>query len=120
MKKALLGLGLLLLVALAILLLVGPAATESAFNRVVPAQGAPPSEKARALHRQLLIADLHADSLLWGRDLLERGTRGHADIPRLIEGNVAVQSFTVDTKKPRGSRFERNDAQRATVILQAQ
>src|SRR2546426_5588069 len=42
--------------------------------------------RSRALHRQLLIADLHADSLLWGRDLLERGTRGHADIPRLIEG----------------------------------
>jgi len=116
MKKALLGLGLLLLVALAILFLVGPAATESAFNRVVPQRGAPPSEKARALHRQLLIADLHADSLLWGRDLLERGTRGHADIPRLIEGNVAVQAFTVVTKTPRGLNIERNEATSDTVI----
>ncbi len=116
MKKALLGLGLLLLVALAIFFLVGPAATDSAFNRVVPAQGAPPSEKARALHRQLLIADLHADSLLWGRDLLERGTRGQVDIPRLIEGNVAVQAFTVVTKTPRGLNIERNQATSDTVI----
>ena len=116
MKKALLGLGLLLLVALAIFFLVGPAATDCAFNRVVPAQGAPPSEKARALHRQLLIADLHADSLLWGRDLLERGTRGQVDIPRLIEGNVAVQAFTVVTKTPRGLNIERNQATSDTVI----
>ncbi len=116
MKKVLLGLGLLLLVALAIFFLVGPAATDRAFNRVVPAQGAPPSEKARALHRQLLIADLHADSLLWGRDLLERGTRGQVDIPRLIEGNVAVQAFTVVTKTPRGLNIERNQATSDTVI----
>src|SRR5713226_1295269 len=111
MKKALLGLGLLLLVALAILFLVGPAATDSAFNRVVPAQGAPPSEKARALHRQLLIADLHADSLLWDRNLLDRGTRGQVDIPRLIEGNVALQAFTVVTKTPYvwKMNIERND-----------
>src|SRR5712692_8275283 len=116
MKKALLGLGLLLLVALAIFFLVGQAATDSAFNRVVPAQGAPPSEKARSLHLQLLIAYLHSDSLLWGRDLLERGTRGHVDIPRLIEGNVAVQAFTVVTKTRRGLNIERNEATSDTVI----
>ena len=29
----------------------------------------------------LLVADLHADSLLWGRDLLARGDRGHVDVP---------------------------------------
>ena len=51
------------------------------------------SERARALHETLLVADLHADSLLWGRDLLVRGDRGHVDVPRLIEGNVALQVF---------------------------
>ncbi len=116
MKKVLLGLGLLLLVALAIFFLVGPAAVESAVNRVVPPQAAPPSEKARTLHRQLFIADLHADSLLWGRDLLERGTRGQVDIPRLIEGNVALQAFTVVTKTPRGLNIERNEATSDTII----
>ena len=34
------------------------------------------SERARALHETLTVADLHADSLLWGRDLLERGDAG--------------------------------------------
>jgi microsomal dipeptidase-like Zn-dependent dipeptidase len=32
---------------------------------------------------------MHADPLLWGRDLLKRASRGHVDLPRLIEGNVA-------------------------------
>ena len=40
------------------------------------------SDRARALHRDLTIADLHADSLLWGRDLLQRSSYGHVDIPR--------------------------------------
>ncbi|HEX3560005.1 MAG TPA: dipeptidase [Pyrinomonadaceae bacterium] len=66
------------------------------------------SERARALHRTLLVADLHADSLLWDRDLLERASRGHVDIPRLLEGNVALQNFTVVTKVPFGSNYESN------------
>ena len=75
-------------------------------------RSAPPyraSERALALHKRLLIADLHADSLLWGRDLLERGTRGHVDVPRLIEGNVALQAFTIVTKTPRSMNIESND-----------
>src|SRR5262245_60252678 len=39
------------------------------------------SERAKALHERLLVADLHADSLLWGRDLLARADRGHVDVP---------------------------------------
>ncbi|HET7039424.1 MAG TPA: dipeptidase, partial [Gemmatimonadales bacterium] len=45
-------------------------------------------------------ADLHADSLLWGRDLLRRSRRGHVDLPRLVEGNVALQVFTVVSAMP--------------------
>lgn len=67
------------------------------------------SEKAGALHRTLLVADLHADSLLWNRDLSVRAARGHVDLPRLREGNVALQFFTVVTKTPRGLNIERND-----------
>ena len=52
--------------------------------------------------------DLHADSLLWSRNLVTRSSRGHVDIPRLIEANVALQSFTVVTKTPRGINFQRN------------
>jgi len=69
------------------------------------------SERAVELHKKLLVADLHADSLLWDRDLLDRATRGHVDVPRLIDGNVALQSFTVVTKTPYvwKMNIERND-----------
>ena len=58
---------------------------------------------------RLTIADLHADSLLWGRDLLERGTYGHLDIPRLADGNVALQVFSLPTKSPHGLNIESNE-----------
>lgn len=56
------------------------------------------SEVAQALHRQMRIADMHDDSLMWRRDLLTRSSWGHVDVPRLIEGNVAVQAFSVVTE----------------------
>jgi microsomal dipeptidase-like Zn-dependent dipeptidase len=95
-----------------------PAAAERHFNRV----HAPPravSERARALHARLLIADLHVDSLLWGRDLLARGRRGHVDVPRMAEGNLAVAGFTVVTKTPRRQNIDRNDDATDNITLLA-
>jgi membrane dipeptidase len=66
------------------------------------------SPRALNLHKELTIADLHADSLLWGRDLLERSTDGHVDIPRLADGNVALQVFSLPTKSPHGLNIESN------------
>ena len=86
-----------------------PAAVERHHNTVPARPHPPPSARAIALHRRLTIVDLHADSLLWARDLDERSTRGHVDVPRLIEGNVAIEAFTVVTKSPRGLNNERND-----------
>ena len=77
------------------------------------------SERARALHARLLVVDLHADSLLWRRDLLDRGRRGHVDLPRLQAGNVAVQGFTVVTQTPRGLNIDRNDDRTDNVTLLA-
>jgi microsomal dipeptidase-like Zn-dependent dipeptidase len=77
------------------------------------------SERARALHETLWVADLHADSLLWGRDLLRRSTRGQVDIPRLIEGNVALQVLAATTKSPRHLNLERNDDRSDDVVLLA-
>jgi microsomal dipeptidase-like Zn-dependent dipeptidase len=96
-------------VALALVLAVVPGIVEARFNRVTAQTARRPSARAEALHRRLTIVDLHADSLLWGRDLLERGGRGHVDVPRLLEGNVAVQGFTVVTKTPRRLNVQRND-----------
>ena len=68
------------------------------------------SGRARELHGRLFVADLHADTLLWGRGLLARSSRGHVDLPRLIEGGVGLQFFTVVTKAPRGLNYETNDS----------
>jgi membrane dipeptidase len=77
------------------------------------------SERARSLHAGLTVVDLHADSLLWGRDLLQRGDRGQVDLPRLIEGNVALQVLAATTKSPRHLNIERNDDRTDDVILLA-
>ena len=53
---------------------------------------------ARALHQELRIADAHADSLLWNRDLRRRHRAGHVDFPRLAEAGVGLQVFTVVTR----------------------
>src|ERR1019366_6177352 len=71
-------------------------------NKLVKKPPYTASEQALNLHKELTIADLHADSLLWGRDLLERSTSGHVDIPRLSDGNVALQVFSLPTKSPHG------------------
>ena len=88
-------------------------------NAVIDRGPYQPSERASALHKRLLIADLHADSLLWSRDLLRRGSRGHVDVPRLIEGNVALQAFTIVSKTPRGQNIESTDASSDDITLLA-
>jgi membrane dipeptidase len=106
MKKVLTGIAILVLL-LSVVFLAGPGLAESRFNKVRPNEMRV-SQKAAALHRTLFIADLHADTLLWGRDLLRESSRGHVDVPRLIRGNVAIQAFTVVTKAPRGINMVRN------------
>ncbi len=44
------------------------------------------------------LADGHADSLMWNRDLTARQRRGHLDFPRLAEAGVRIQCFTVVTR----------------------
>ncbi|HLB90752.1 MAG TPA: dipeptidase [Terriglobales bacterium] len=79
------------------------------FNKLVKKSPYSASDRAFDLHKQLTIIDLHADSLLWGRDLLERGQDGQVDIPRLSDGNVTLQVFSLPTKTPRGLNIESND-----------
>ncbi len=67
------------------------------------------SERARELHRSLLVADLHADSLLYGRDLLTRSTVGHVDVPRLIVGNVARQALAACVRVASHLNVDRNE-----------
>ena len=77
-----------------------------------------PNARARTLHSSLWVADLHADSLMWGRALHERHERGHVDVPRLIEGGVALQGFTIVSKAPWGMNPESNsDSSDLTLLL---
>ncbi|UXU74444.1 MULTISPECIES: dipeptidase [unclassified Paracoccus (in: a-proteobacteria)] len=104
-------LGILTLAALAAVVVViwGPGFVERSLNPVTtPTSGWPVSPQAEALHERLVIGDLHSDALLWDRDLLKRSLRGHTDIPRLADGNVAVQVFTSVTKSPRGQSYSHN------------
>ena len=107
--------------ALALLLVTGfftlaPQWVDRSSNVVAGGAGPAPSAKTLALHQQLIIGDLHADSALWGRNLLTRHTWGQVDLPRLIEGGAALQMFTTVTKSPQGQNYDRNASDAADNI----
>ena len=109
MKRKTLLAGLLVLV---VLLILGPRiATRmiaGSLNRVVDQVFAPPSEEALRLHQTLLVADLHADAMLWDRNLLRRSGIGHVDVPRMIEGRVGLQGFTSVIQTPADINIDAN------------
>jgi membrane dipeptidase len=75
------------------------------------------SDEAKALHKTLTIVDLHSDSLMWDRDITERATRGHMDLPRLQDGNVALQLFSSVTKTPKDQNYDGNGADTDNITL---
>jgi len=83
---------------------------EGLINRVEPVELPPVSERARALHAASFVVDLHADSLLFGRDLLRRGRLGHVDLPRLEEGGVALEVLDLPTTVYFGTNIDRTEA----------
>jgi len=114
----------LLLLGLGLALTLGPARLEQGMNTVLPHSPYPVSPEAQALHQTLLVGDWHADSTLWKRDLLQHSARGHVDIPRMREGNQALQMFTSVTKSPSGQNYDKNSSDArdnitSLVMLQA-
>jgi microsomal dipeptidase-like Zn-dependent dipeptidase len=75
------------------------------------------SDEAKELHQTLTIVDLHSDSLMWDRDITERASRGHMDLPRLQEGNVALQLFSSVTKTPKNQNYDGNGADSDNITL---
>jgi len=53
---------------------------------------------AQELQRRAFVADAHADSLMWNRDLTVPSAEGHVDFPRLQEAGVKLQCFTIVTR----------------------
>ena len=94
---------------LALMRFFGPGVVERFQNKVLRPGPYRVSAEVTALHRTLLVADMHIDTLLWGRNLLDRSNRGHVDLPRLREGNVSLVAFTVVSTVPRHLNIERND-----------
>ena len=92
---------------------------EGFVNRVEPVPLPSLEPRAQALHSTSLVADLHADSLLFGRDLLERSDTGHVDLPRLQEGGVGLQVFAVPTVVPFGMNIHRTELGRLDLLTLA-
>jgi len=110
MKKLLLSILVLAIIAVGLLLLIGPSQTDKSLNVIRAHQPYPISTRAAQLHQSLLIGDWHADTLLWNRNITKANNYGHVDLPRLRQGNVAIQMFTTVTKSPEGLNYNNNSA----------
>ena len=118
-KKVFIVLGAILLAALGLFFFFLPGYVGRRMNATIEGPPYAASERAKALHKTLIVADLHADTLMWDRDLLDRGDWGHVNLPRLVEGNVAAQAFTVVTKTPRGMNIDSNSGDTDNITLLA-
>ena len=96
---------------------LAPGIAERDMNVVKAHDPYPVSPEATAFHDSLVIGDWHSDTLLWKRDPLKRADRGHVDVPRLIQGNVALQVFTAVTKSPAGQNYQENSAEAFEVSM---
>lgn len=122
MQRLGVGFGGVLLVALIAFFAFAPGIVERQHN-LIDGQPLPEvSAEAQALHDTLTIVDLHGDTLLWQRDMLDAADRGHIDLPRLVAGNVALQVFSSVTKTPRNMNYDNNsdDTDNITLLSIAQ
>jgi membrane dipeptidase len=98
---------------------LAPKYIDKSHNKLYPQAQALRDFIPPVLHSDLFVADFHADTLLWNRDLLKRGDYGHVDIPRLIAGNVALQGFSIVTKTPRKMLPDHNMGNTDNITLLA-
>jgi membrane dipeptidase len=122
MRKFLWGLAALLLVGAIGFFGFVPGYVESSMNRIDGKPLPKVSAEAIKLHKTLTIVDLHSDTLMWKRSLLERADRGHMDLSRLEAGNVTLQVFSSVTKTPKGQNYDANgaDTDNITALTVAQ
>jgi microsomal dipeptidase-like Zn-dependent dipeptidase len=116
MRRFLTWFSIIVLTAFAGLFAFGPGIVEGSMNKVIPVE-ANASPRAVAIHKTLEIADLHSDTLMWRRNLLDRASRGHVDLPRLEDGHVALQVFSSVSKTPKGQNYDANGADSDNITL---
>jgi hypothetical protein len=83
-------------------------AVDKNLNSVANTESGAPFADFKKKHGDAFVADLHADTLLWPREMFPlKGPEankgydtGHVDYPRLINGGVDLQMLTVVTKYP--------------------
>ena len=110
-KKAFLALLLLLITGIAITVLFVADKVDAGFNPTYIDKPYEFTERSVMLFESLdFVGDLHCDALMWQRNMNKRHNYGHVDIPRLQEGNVAFQAFTMVTKSPSNLNNHENDA----------
>jgi membrane dipeptidase len=119
MRKWILGLAALLVVAAAGFFGILPGYVEASMNKIDGKPLPKVSAEAIALHKTLTIVDLHSDTLMWKRDMLDKADRGHMDLPRLQAGNVALQVFSSVSKTPKGQNYDANGANSDNITLLA-
>lgn len=122
MRKWIWGLAVLVAVSAIGFFGIAPGYVEASMNKVDGKPLPMVSAEAIALHKTLTIVDLHSDTLMWKRDMLDRADRGHMDLPRLQEGNVALQVFSSVSKTPKGQNYDANgsDSDNITLLAVAQ
>jgi membrane dipeptidase len=116
MRKWVIGTPVLVVLGL-VVFFNAPTIVDGRMNTVIHPAPYPASVQAGTVHQALFVADLHDDALLWNRDLLQRYDRGHSDLPRLLDGHMALQVFATVTKTPKGLNYERNGADTDSITL---
>jgi membrane dipeptidase len=119
MRKWLLGVGALLLVAAIGFFGFLPGYVEASMNKIDGKPLPKVSAEAVSLHKTLTIVDLHSDTLMWQRDVVQLADRGHMDLPRLQAGNVALQVFSSVSKTPKDQNYDSNGADSDNITLLA-
>jgi microsomal dipeptidase-like Zn-dependent dipeptidase len=119
MKRIVAPLAIILILVPAAFFVFAPRLVEQSMNKIAGPGTWPVSDAAAALHKRLTIVDLHADTLLWKRDLTQPSDIGHVDLDRLEAGNVALQVFSSVTKTPRGQNYEGNSDKTDNITLLA-
>ncbi|KAM9863512.1 dipeptidase [Leucobacter sp. BZR 635] len=121
-KRTIIGGVLVLALAGTAFFALAPGIAEKSMNEVTGDPIPEVSGAARTLHAELAVADLHSDTLMWDRSLNTRADRGHVDVPRLQDGNVALQVFSSVSKSPKGQNYDSNtgDTDNITLLSVAQ
>ena len=118
-RKILIGLAVLFVAGAVFFFAILPGQFEARTNIVTDEPLPAIRPEIAKLHETLAIADLHGDTLLWQRSLLDDTSRGHIDLGRLETGNVALQVFSSVTKTPRGQNYDSNSGDTDNITLLA-